>query len=232
MIDGLQGAPTGPVKQYEPDKNNTPPWVSYMLDVETTNTDQSLATDDPLQWSDITTQGWMGDVAILRGCGGGIADAGGAGSGGGYYGWPTSYPYWTTTTGGGDPDNPPPPPPICIIGVNCPPPPPPKACAKVEGKFACDPKTGEYAFNGSVTFGSGFNFDAVKYSNTAPGHVVAGGPITSTGPFSISGAVSGQTLGADLCLFNKAEMASGKPFACCKIIFDEPAPLQSCKKAQ
>lgn len=229
VIDGLQGMPTGPVRQYPPEKNNTPPWVSYMLDVETTNTDQSQTTDDPLQWSDITTQGWIGDIAILRSCSEGIASGGtgSGGGGGGYYGWPTEYPYSTTSTGGGGEGT------SCIIGVTCPPPPPPDACAKVEGTFTCDPATGQYTFNGTVSTGGTFNFDKVKFSNTAPGHSVVGGPVlpfSSPGSFAVTGAVSGQTLGADLCLFNSAEMASGKPFACCKVKFDMPAPQGACQK--
>lgn len=229
VIDGLQGAPTGPVRQYPPEKNNTPPWTSYMVDVETANTDQSLQTDDPLQWSDITTQGWMGDIAILRGCDGAVASATG-----GQFGWPTDFPYWTTGTGGetgGETGGQ-----SCIIGVDCPPPPPrPRSCAKIVGEFTCDTKTGEYTFNGKVTSGGGHDFDMVKFSNTAPGHSVAGGPMapfSSPSSFSITGAVSSQTLGADLCLFNKADMESGKPFECCKVSFDEPAPAQTCKKEQ
>jgi hypothetical protein len=244
VIDGLQGMPTGPVKQYPPEKNNTPPWISYMVDTESTNTDQTLKTDDPLQWSDITTQGWIGDVAILRGCGGdaiagyvGGGESGIGGGGGGYNGWPREYPYWTNYTntgggggggGGGTGGT------GCIIGFNCPPPPPTQNCAKVVGKFVCDPKTGKYTFNGKITVGNGTNFDAVKFSNEAPGHTTVGGPIkpfaNPSDIFAILGAFSGQTLGADLCLYNTAEMMSGKPFACCKVKFDEPAPLNACKK--
>lgn len=227
FIDGLQGMPTGPVKQYPPEKNNTPPWTSYMLDVDPANTDQSLETDDPLQWSDMTTQGWMGDVAVLRGCGNAIASAAGS-----TYGWPTEVPYWTDTVwsnsegGGGQ---------SCVLGVDCPPPPRPKACAKVVGEFTCDPKTGEYVFNGTLSAGDASHFDMVTFTNTAPGHAVVGGPtltFSNPGTFSITGAVSSQTLGADLCLYSKADMESGKPYTCCKVSFDEVAPQQSCKKAQ
>ncbi len=238
-IDGLQGMPTGPVKQYAPQKNNTPPWISYMLDVETTNTDQTTETDDPKQWSDITTQGWMGDVAILRGCNGAVAGGGGSGGtgGSGYYGWPTEYPYWTTYTewtggggdGGGNGTGG-----SCIIGTPGCTPPPPKFCAKVEGDFVCNQITGEYEFNGKLVAGTGFNFDRAKESNTSPGHILTGGPvITYSSPvtnFQYTNAGSGQVVGTDFCLYNEAEMKSGKPFNCGKVIFDEQAPVQACVK--
>jgi hypothetical protein len=232
VIDGLQGMPTGPVKQYPPEKNNTPPWTSYMLDAEPANTDQTVQTDDPLQWSDVTTQGWIGDVAVLRGCAGAIADGGGGGGGGGGYGgWPTDYPYYTNYTGGGGGGGGGG---SCIIGTpGCNPPPPPPSCAKQTGTFICDTATGSWSYQFSLSSGAMANADTVKFSFLAAGHSMNTGlmsPFNPPSSYLLQGGASGQTMGADVCLFNSTEMKSGKPFACCKTSFDVPAPNQKCVK--
>ena len=110
LIDGLQGMPAGPVKQYEKG-SNTPPWASYMLDNDPGNTD---VAGDPLLFSDALTQGWTGDVEILRTdcdavAGGGTGYWGGAG-----YEWSTPDYVFTDGDGDGDGD------PKCTPGVDCP----------------------------------------------------------------------------------------------------------------
>ena len=234
VIDGLQGMPTGPVKQYPPEKNNTPPWTSYMLDAEPANTDQTLQTDDPLQWSDVTTQGWIGDVAVLRSCAGALASGGGGGGGGGGYGgWPTEYPYYTNYSGGdgggggGGGGS-------CVIGTpGCNPPPPPPSCAKQTGQFVCDTVTGTWTYQFNLASGAMANADTVKFSFLAAGHSMNTGlmsPFNPPSTYLLQGGAPGQTMGADICLFNSTEMKSGKPFACCKTNFDVPAPNQKCVK--
>ena len=231
VVDGLQGMPTGPVKQYPPEKNNTPPWVSYMLDAEPANTDQTLEADDPLQWSDVTTQGWIGDVAIHRGCAGAVADGGG---GGGYGGWPTEYPYYTNYSGGGGGGGGGGSGGSCIIGTpGCTPPPPPPSCAKQKGEFICDTSTGTWTYAFNLSSGAMANADTVKFSFLASGHSMNTGlisPFNPTSDYLLQGGAPGQTMGADICLFNSTEMKSGKPFACCKTEFDVPAPNQKCVK--
>ena len=239
VLDGLQGMPTGPVRQDPPEKNNTPPWTSYMVDVSTAGVNPLNDAGEERIWSDTTTLGWMGDLAILRGCDGDAVAGGGGGSGGGgYYGWPTSWPYDVTDiSGGGDGGGgctgsgcaP------CVIGSTCPPPPPPPvACATQKGKFICDPATGTWNYVGAVSAGGLASADTVAVSGVYAGHTVPGAPLMSYGgagiPIEIKGGVPGQTVGADLCFFNAADKASGKPFACCKIAIDEQAPLGACVK--
>lgn len=231
MIDGLQGMPPQPVKQYPPEKNNTPPWVSYMLDVNPDDTDDAavFVPEEPI-WNDTTTQGWMGDIAILRRCDGAVADGSGGG-GGGYGGWPEEWPWYVVD------------PPHCLPGQDCdkdkdckargdcdPPP----SCAKLTGEFTCDTATGTWTYKGKVATISGFNADAIKVSNVPAGQGVTGAPMLSyTSPGStiqLTGGAPGQVMGADLCFFNKADMASGKPFACCKTSIDIQAPTKACEK--
>lgn len=230
MIDGLQGMPPQPVKQYAPEKNNTPPWVSYMVDVNPDDTDDAAVfADETPVWNDATTHGWMGDIAILRQCDGAVA--GGGGGAGGYGGWPGEWPWYVVD------------PPRCLPGQDCgkdkdcrargdcaPPP----SCAKLAGEFACDTATGTWTYKGTLATLPGFNADAIKVSNTPAGQAVTGAPVlTYVAPGSgieLTGGAAGQVMGADLCFFNKADMASGKPFACCKTSIDIQAPTKACEK--
>ncbi len=227
-IDGLQGIPTGPVIQYPPEKNNQPPWASYMLDVEPANTDQDLTTDDPLPWSDITTTGWMGDVAIYRPCGGGGAGGDVAYYGGAGYGW--SDPEYITGDGdgGGDGTNGG----SCTPGVDCPV--EPQACIIPKGRFVCDQVTGTWSFALGLDVIPGLNVDTVKVLGSTPGITVSQTPIipiSSTQiPLSLEGAAPGQLINIPLCLFDSAAMLSGKPFDCCKTVIKVRAPTKSCVK--
>lgn len=231
LIDGLQGMPTGPVRQYLPEKNNTPPWISYMVDLVPYDTDASAdpAETAPPAYTDATTQGWMGDVAILRACDGG----------GGSGGWPSDWPYdvesGSCTPGVDCPGTGT----FCTPGVDCPPPPPPPdapSCAKPEGRFICDTATGTWTYDFIVSTFGGLTPNTVKVSGVYPGHFVPGAPMISYSGnhvgLQINGGASGQTMGADLCFFDAAEMASGKPFACCKLSVDEPAPSTTCAKIE
>jgi hypothetical protein len=224
-IDGLQGIPAGPVNQDPPTKNNQPPWASYMVDVEPSNTDQTLETDDPLQWSDITTTGWMGDLAIYHPCAGG---EGGAGGGGAYYGgagYPWSNPDYTTGDGGGGQTGG-----SCTPGVDCPPPPPP-SCIIPRGQFICDEKTGTWNFALSGSLVPGFLADTIKITSTNPGISISNGPEIPLGlPLSIGGTLNGQLINIGICVFDKAAATSGKPFDCCKTTISIQAPSKICVK--
>jgi len=80
-IDGLQVMPAGPVKP-----ENTPPWASYMVDL------------DPLA-DDAAVDGHVGDIAVYRtGCGGGLPYAS-------YYGG-AGYPLDPPYVSGDPPDGP------------------------------------------------------------------------------------------------------------------------------
>jgi hypothetical protein len=220
-IDGLQGIPAGPVNQDPPDKNNQPPWASYMVDVDGANTDQTMETDDPKTWSDVTTTGWIGDLATYHPC------AGGAGGDNAYYGgagYPSSGPDDTTTDGGDQTGD------KCTPGVDCPPP-PPKRCIIPKGQFTCDEKTGTWSFALGGSLIPGFNADTLKITSTSPGISVSNGPQLPLGaPLNISGTMSGQLINIGICVFDKAAADSGKPYDCCNTTITLKAPAKSCVK--
>jgi hypothetical protein len=225
VIDGLQGMPSGPVKD-----KNSPPWASYMLDNDPDNTDLADISGEPLPYSDVRTQGWVGDVAIYRtGCSGsGVA---GGGFGPGYWGgagYPWSnpeyvdYPNGDTCTPGVDC-----PVTTCTPGVYCPVP----QCAAPRGQFACDDKTGTWTY--VLDAGTGFSADTIKITSTSPGISIANGPMVPLGPpanLNITGLAPGQLMSVGLCIFDSAAMKSGKPFDCCKTAVTTFAPAKACVK--
>jgi hypothetical protein len=217
FIDGLQGIPAGPVNQDPPLKNNQPPWASYMLDVTVANTDQTLETDDPLQWSDVTTTGWMGDVAIYHPCDGGKAQYYG---GAGYY-W--SYPHYTTTTTET----------TCTPGVDCPDE-HHKVCVIPRGEFVCDETSGNWSFQLGASLIPGVHANTLKITSSSPGISIFNGPVIALGSpatsLHIGGALQGQLINIGLCLFDKAEADSGKPFDCCNTTITLQAPSARCVK--
>ena len=234
-VDGLQGMPAGPVKQYEKG-NNTPPWASYMLDNEPDNTDLLDIIAEAARWSDARTEGWMGDLEILRTDCVSVADGGKEYWGGAGYGW-SDPDYIGDTDGDKDPD------PKCTPGVDCPVTQctpgvdcPPAQCAEPDGKFYCDPDSGKWTYlmyldpDGLAKL----NADTVKITGTSPGISISGGPILPVSdmtPLGINGTVNGQLMSIGLCLFNQAEMQSGKPFTCCKTsVTAQMPPADQCKK--
>lgn len=231
-MDGLQGMPAGPVRQYEKG-NNTPPWASYMLDNDPDNTGLLDIDGEPSRWSDAKTEGWLGDVEILRtDC---LAVAGGGGSywGGAGYNWSTP-DYIYNPDEDTDPKCTPGvdcPVTQCTKGVDC----PPAQCAEPDGKFYCDKDTGQWSYIMYLDpYGlTKLNADNLKITGTSPGVSVAGGPMFTASdmmPFALNGVSGGQLMSIGLCLFNKAEMQSGKPFTCCKTSVTDQLPDEECKK--
>lgn len=235
LMDGLQGMPAGPVRQDE-NAGNTPPWASYMLDNDPANTGLADVSGEPLPYSDALTQGWTGDVEILRADCDAVAGGGGGNGGGGYWGgagYPWSNPEYVYTDGGdggGGADGDGGGGGGCTPGVDC----PVAQCADPYGKFICDAKTGTWTFLMDPGGAAGLNADTIKITGTSPGVSVGGGPLITAGspltPLTISGAAPGQLMSVGLCLFNKAEMASGKPFTCCKTSVTARMPAVECKK--
>lgn len=224
VIDGLQGMPAGPVKI-----ENTPPWVSYMVDGNPANTELG-ADEPPIPYSDASTQGWMGDVTIYRtGCGGGGGSGSSSGTwGGAGYTW-SDPPYVEDCTPGLDCA------PVidCTGGPDCPPP-PPKACIIPKGHFTCDEATGTWRYDLTASILPGLNADTLGIVNTSPGISVPNGPELplsnpSTG-LDIAGAAAGQLVSLNLCVFNKAARDSGKPFDCCKATVTVKMPKRACVK--
>ncbi|WP_322990739.1 hypothetical protein [Hoeflea sp.] len=218
VIDGLQGMPIRPVKQYEK-FNNSPPWASYMFDNDQFNTDLVDEDDKPTPYSDTNTTGWIGDVEILRtGCDG-DAVAGG---------WPEG-PFYvsdlpSTDDAAGD-------------GTLPPPSPLPTApqCAAMTGQFFCDVKTGTWIYDGILRAEPNQIADKVKIVASSPGVSVVGGPLMSySAPgirLTLSGGASGQLISTDVCIFDEAESQKGGPFACCKATIAASVPAEACEKA-
>lgn len=228
VIDGVQGMPAGPVKQYAVD-NNSPPWASYMVDNDEANTSQIDVNNNPTTYNDLTTTGWMGDLVSYHvGCTG---VAGGGYWGGAGYGWPQG-PAYTTNTVYVPHDTEPPYVTTCTPGVDCPN--DPKMCAKTSGEFTCDSSTGTWTYKGVLGVTQAMNGDAIKVTQTSAGTSIPGG---STLPFSspasffeMKGGAPGQLMSASLCIFNAAEAASGKPYDCCKTTIAVKAPSTICVK--
>ncbi|WP_156174523.1 hypothetical protein [Hoeflea sp. IMCC20628] len=221
VIDGLQGMPIRPVKQYEK-FNNSPPWVSYMFDNDQFNTDLVDEDERPTPYSDINTTGWIGDVEILRtGCDGDAVAGGATG------GWPEG-PYYVSdlpyTDGGTGDDTLPPPQPL----------PSAPQCAAMTGQFFCDVKTGTWIYDGILRTDAGLA-DKVKIVASSPGVSVVGGPLMSYSVpgirLTLSGGVSGQLISTDVCIFDEAASQKGGPFACCKATIAASVPAEACEKA-
>ncbi len=229
FLDGLQGIPAGPVNQDPPKKNNQPPWVSYMVDVDRTNTESTLNIEDQKHYGDTLTTGWMGDVAIYHPCSGGAGAAPGYVQYYGGAGYPWSYPpYWTDGSGGGGGGggggN-------CTPGVDCP---PPQVCLVPKGDFVCDEKTGSwtYLLGGSVV--PGLNANTIKVTSLTPGISIANGPVIPISgpvvPLDLGGNLSGQLINIGICVYDQAAAQSGKPYDCCKTTITVQAPYGRCVK--
>ncbi|WP_412050834.1 hypothetical protein ACK6D9_04775 [Hoeflea sp. Naph1] len=218
VIDGLQGMPIRPVKQYEK-FNNSPPWASYMFDNDQFNTDLVDEDGRPTPYSDTNTTGWVGDVEILRtGCDG-DAVAGGWPEGPFYV---SDLPY--TDDGTGD-DTLPPPSPL----------PTAPQCAAMTGQFFCDVKTGTWIYDGILRAEPNQIADKVKIVASSPGVSVVGGPLMSYSVpgirLTLSGGASGQLISTDVCIFDEAESQKGGPFTCCKATIAASVPAEACEKA-
>ncbi|MFZ1682094.1 MAG: hypothetical protein WAT70_13830 [Rhizobiaceae bacterium] len=223
-IDGLQGMPAGPVKS-DGGAGNTPPWASYMLDNDPDNSGLIDMFARPSRWSDARTEGWIGDVEILTGDCDAIAGGGGGYWGGAGYAW--SNPDYVDPEGDGDggEDK------QCTPGKDC----PASACANPSGKLVCDTTTGQWTYLMALDPAelAGLGADTVKITGTSPGVSVAGGPLLPVGaitPMPLTIAGGGQLATIGLCLFNKAEMQSGKPFTCCKTAVTARVPAGDCRK--
>ena len=179
---------------------NQPPWVSYAVDYND-------AFDDP------RAAGHMGSVRIFtQPC---AAVAGYSGPG-----YVSNPPYVSGGGGGGGGGEDP----ICI-GRECDDP-PPNACFVSTGTFECDPRTGTWVYKLSVTGPAWIN-TVTAVSLTAP-VTVPGGPfslnpanIPVTGPPGSSAII-------EVCVFNAAAAATGKPYDCCRDRVRVRIPTRAC----
>jgi hypothetical protein len=209
---GLQGNPIDAVRPA-----NEPPATSYFVDYDE-------------RFEESRDSGHMGSVRILvQPCGGGVV-AGGSGSGSSpsYVSGPQS------GSGGGGKDS------GCVgpncgacvgpncndcVGPNCT---NTKACFASIGTFECDPKTGHWIYKLTVN-GPAWVNTASATSLTA-GVSVPGGPIPlNPANIPVNGA-PGSTAVIDICAFNAAAAASGKPYDCCRAKVRVTIPKRVCEK--
>ena len=215
IISGVQGMPAGPVKP-----QNDPPWSTYMVDV------LERAVPDPYP-------GEMGDVAVYRKpCGAPVlAQWFSPRPVRTFYAGPESgYPYGPGYTW--DPPVTWDPPPTCLVPGQCPPPPPPPMClAAASGEPVCDTLTGEWVLSLDIA-GQG-PFNAVRTSTSTIGVSVSGGalaPLTRPFVVRLNGLAPGKIATVEMCGFDAAAAASGRPYDCCKATITVVTPPDICQK--
>jgi hypothetical protein len=170
----------------------------------------SYFTDYDDTFNDPRASGHMGSVRILvRPCAGQVADSGRSGSsssGPPYVSGPQTPP--TTTPG--------------CVGPNCYP--PPKACFASDGSFQC--VNGHWIYKLAVTGPNWIN--SVNAISLTSGVIVAGGSFPLN-PASIPVfGTPGSTATIELCAFNAAAAASGKPYECCRTKVTVTIPKNTC----
>jgi hypothetical protein len=155
------------------------------------------------KFDDASASGHIGSVRILaRPCAGMVA------------GRSSSPPYASgqQSAGGGGP--PPPPPPT------------PKACFASTGTFECDPKTGRWVYKLTVNGPSWIN--TISAASLTPAVSVPGGPVAlNPANIPLTGA-PGSTAVIEICAFNAAAAASGKPYDCCRTRVTVTIPNRVC----
>jgi hypothetical protein len=108
------------------------------------------------------------------------------------------------------------------VGPNCIP--PPKACFAGAGTFEC--VKGHWVYKLTVT-GPGW-INSVSAISLTSGVIVAGGPFPlNPADIPVSGA-PGSTATIEICAFNAAAAASGKPYECCRTKVKVTIPKNTC----
>jgi hypothetical protein len=161
------------------------------------------------KFDDPSASGHMGSVRILvTPCAGQVADSGRSGSS-------SSGPPLVS-----GPQTPPTTTPGCV-GPNCG---PPKACFASTGTFEC--VNGHWIFKLTVTGPAWIN--SVNAISLTSGVIVAGGSFPLN-PASIPVfGTPGSTATIEICAFNAAAAASGKPYECCRTKVTVTIPRNTC----
>jgi hypothetical protein len=118
-----------------------------------------------------------------------------------------------------------------MIPGQCPPPPPNMCLAAVAGEPICDEQTGEWVL--SVAVGSQGPFNVVRATSSTIGVNVSGGPnlpLTRPLELRLKGLVPGKVASVDLCGFDGAAQASGRPYDCCRATIVTVTPPFICEK--
>lgn len=230
LLNGLQISPEGPVRSF-----NAPPHISYFVNyademgsvdlsgrvgnVAVYHFDCAEASCAAVATSSATSDEHKGVVSVAP-------------------------PPGSPPPGGPPPGNPPcvglgcgPVEPPCVgvdcsnpecVGPDCPtpecvgpdcPPDEPEQCMKVEGEAVCDPQAGGWVYKLVTTDSSGIGLDTLTALSTTMGVSVSNGPnitvVPPPGILTLSGASPGQNVSLDICGYNVAAKASGKPYDCC-----------------
>jgi hypothetical protein len=161
------------------------------------------------KFDDPSASGHMGSVRILATpCAGQVADSGGSGSSS------AGPPYVS------GPQTPPSITPGCV-GPNCG---PPKACFAGTGTFEC--VNGHWVYKLTVTGPAWIN--SVNAISLTSGVIVGGGSFPLN-PASIPMfGTPGSTATIEICAFNAAAAASGKPYECCRTKVRVTIPRNTC----
>ncbi|MDP1908270.1 MAG: hypothetical protein Q8K85_08215, partial [Hyphomicrobium sp.] len=110
------------------------------------------------------------------------------------------------------------------VGPNCGPPPPPKACFASTGTFEC--VNGQWIYKLTV-MGPGW-INSVNAHSLTPGVTVSGGSFPlNPASIPVSGA-PGSTATIEICAFNAAAAAGGKPYDCCRTKVTVTIPTRTC----
>jgi hypothetical protein len=216
VVHGIHGIPSAPVRNF-----NEPPWMSYSVDY-----------DD--MFDDATALGHIGSVRILTApCVGGIAGFGGPG-----YASNPPYVSGPQSGDGGGGSN-------CVgpncnpcVGPNCNPCPFPlnpdgscgpttaKACFASTGTFDC--VGGKWVYKLTVTGSGGIGINTVSATSLTSGVSVPGGQFPlNPANIPVSGA-PGSNAVIEICAFNAAAAASGKPYDCCRTKVTVAIPSRVC----
>jgi hypothetical protein len=214
VLHGIHAVPAGPVRNF-----NEPPWVSYSVDYD----------DRP---DNAAALGHMGSVRILTApCTGAVAAYGGPG-------YASNPPYIGGGGGGGSGDG-------CVgpncnpcVGPNCNPCPFPlnpdgscgptttKACFASTGTFDC--VGGRWVYRLTVTGSGGIGINTVSAVSLTPGITIPGGQFPlNPASIPVNGA-PGSSAVIEICAFNAAAAASGRPYDCCRTKVTVAIPNRVC----
>lgn len=112
------------------------------------------------------------------------------------------------------------------VGPDCRPP-PPSACFASSGTFACDPKSGKWTYKLTVTGPSWIN--SVTALSLTSGVSVSGGAFPLNPATIPLTGTPGTSASIEICAFDTAAAASGKPYDCCRGRIRVTIPKEICR---
>lgn len=105
----------------------------------------------------------------------------------------------------------------------------------IEGRAVCDPATGLRVFKLMTVDVHAIGIDVLRAYSLTPGVSVVNGPnvtvVPPPGLLSLSGTTPGQTVDLEVCGFNGAAAASGRPYDCCRATLRVRVPERACRRS-